>query len=88
MHVRPIALFDTNMNKCSAAAEMGDCARAKWAEKWGLLFSFPVGGELGPHLTQCGLGEVYLHTKWHLEPSTVWPQYINVTERQERTMVR
>ena len=47
MHVRPIALFDTNMNKCSAAAEMGDCARAKWAEKWGLLFPFPVGGGAG-----------------------------------------
>jgi len=26
-------------------------------------------GELGPHLTQCGLGEAYLHTKWHLDAS-------------------
>jgi len=21
--------------------------------------------ELGPHLTQCGLAEAYLHAKWH-----------------------
>jgi len=26
-------------------------------------------GELGPHLTQCGLVEVYLHTKWHFDLS-------------------
>jgi len=28
-------------------------------------------GELGPHLTQCGLGgwaEAYLRNKWHLDP--------------------
>jgi len=44
-------------NKCSAAAKMGDHARANWAEKWGrgLLCPFPWG-ELGPHLTHCGLG--------------------------------
>jgi len=31
---------------------------------------FPFGG---PHLTQCGQGraaEAYLHTQWHLDPST------------------
>jgi len=28
------------------------------------------GGKLGPHLTQCGLGEAYLRTKWHLDPSS------------------
>ena len=28
------------------------------------------GGERGPHLTQCRLGEVYLRTKWHLYPSS------------------
>jgi len=27
------------------------------------------GGELGPHLTQCGLGEADLRTKWQLDPS-------------------
>jgi len=26
--------------------------------------------ELGPHLTQCGLGRVYLRTKWHFDPSS------------------
>ena len=28
------------------------------------------GGDLGPHLTQCGLGRGYLRTKWHLDPSS------------------
>jgi len=28
--------------------------------------------------------EAYLHTKWHLNPSTVWPQDTNVTDRQKR----
>ena len=27
--------------------------------------------------------EAYLHSKWHLDPSTVWPQYTNVTDRQD-----
>ena len=37
-------------------------------------------GELGPHVTQCGLAraEAYLHTKWHLDPSsrlaTTWAE--------------
>ena len=26
-------------------------------------------GELGSHLTQCGLGRAYLRTKWHFDPS-------------------
>jgi len=32
--------------------------------------------------------EAYLHTKWHLDPSTVWPQYTNVTDRTDRTAQR
>jgi len=28
----------------------------------------PLGGELGPHLTQCGLGRVYLHAVFHFDP--------------------
>jgi len=69
---------------------------AKWAEKCGPLpCPFPWG-QLGPHLTQCGLSRglpflvnhehgalwllilgalekrllTYLHTKWHLDPSS------------------
>jgi len=39
-------------NKCSAAVEMGDHARAKWAEKWGgAAVPRSVGGA-GSHLTQ------------------------------------
>jgi len=37
-------------------------------QKFGALLPF-WGGERGPHLTQGRLGcEVYLHTKWHLDP--------------------
>ena len=33
----------TNIDKSSAVAEMGDRARAKWVEKWGVLILFPWG---------------------------------------------
>ena len=43
-------------SKSAAVAEMGDRARAKRAEKWGGA-AVPLSvGQLGPHLTQCGLG--------------------------------
>jgi len=42
-------------NKSSAAAEMDDRVRAKWAEKCGAAVPLS-GGELGSHLTQCRLG--------------------------------
>ena len=32
--------------------------------------AMPISGELGPRLTQCGLGKVYFCTKWHLDPSS------------------
>ena len=49
----PGAPFAAIIYKSSAVAEMGDRARAKWAEKWRreLLCPFPWG-ELGHHLTQ------------------------------------
>jgi len=40
-----------------------------WAENWGLHPLFG-DGKLGPHLTQSRLAEAYLHTKWHLNPSS------------------
>ena len=45
---------------------MGDRARAKWA-KMGAAVPLSVG-EVGPHLTQCRLGEAYLRTRWHPNP--------------------
>jgi len=30
----------------------------------------PFLGELGPHVTRCGLAEAYLRTRWHLDPSS------------------
>ena len=59
--------------KCSAVAEMGDRARAKWAEKWRGTVAVPLfGGQLwslsntmptGPRTT------FVVCTKWHLDPS-------------------
>jgi len=45
--------------KSSAVAEMGERARARWADKWGgAVVPLSVGArKLGPHLTQCGLGQ-------------------------------
>jgi len=31
---------------------------------------FPFFGWVGPHLTHSRLGRGYLHTKWHLSPSS------------------
>jgi len=28
--------------------------------------------------------EAYMHAKFHLDPSNLWPQYTNVAERQDR----
>jgi len=54
----------TLVNKSSAVAEMGDrLAQWGWAEKGGVLYHFPWW-DLGPHLTQCGLG-------WGLPPHQV-----------------
>ena len=44
------------INKSSAVAEMGDrLATTDMGRKEGAPVPLP-GGELGPHLTQCGLG--------------------------------
>ena len=48
---------DFKQNKCSAVAEMGDrLATIDIGQKLGELCPFGGGGELGPHLTQCGQG--------------------------------
>ena len=52
------------LNKSSAVAAMGDRATKK-----GLLCASFAEGELGPRLTQCGLGRgLPPYTKWHLDP--------------------
>jgi len=50
-----------------AVAEMGDRARAKWAEKWGLLCPFSCGSWV-PIEHNAAWAEAYLRTKWHLDP--------------------
>ena len=42
------------------------------------------GGELGPHVTQCGLVEAYLHAKFHLDPSNRLAT-VHQRHRQDRT---
>ena len=51
-----------------------------WGENWGLCPSW--GGEVGPHLTQCGLPPCQVSPGWIHQ--TVWPQCTNVTDRQNR----
>jgi len=48
--------------------------------KVGAAVPLSMKEKLGPHLTQCGLAEAYLCTKWYLDPSSIlattdiWPQ--------------
>jgi len=69
---RPL-LKKCKWNKSSAVADMGDrLATSDMGRKVGGGCCAPFGvEELGPHLTQCGLGraETYLHTKWCPDPS-------------------
>ena len=53
-------------NKCSAVAEMGD--RLATLDMVRKLGAYAPLGELGPNVTQCGLGRAYICTKWHLAP--------------------
>jgi len=54
--------------KSSAVAEMGDrLATVAMGRKFR---GMSLLGEAGPHLTQSRLAEAYLHTKWHLHPSS------------------
>jgi len=74
------------INKSSAVAEMGDrLTTIDMAKKWESAVR-----ELGPHLTQCGLGQGVppsLPSGILIYP-TVWPQYTNIAERQNRQTVR
>jgi len=57
---------------------------AIWAENWLCPFWGIYGGELSPHLTQCGLGRG--DDKFRLDPSnpTVLPQYTKIADIQDR----
>jgi len=49
---------------------MGDhLATVDMGRKVGAAVPVLGGGELGPHLTQCGQADAYIHTKWHHNPS-------------------
>jgi len=51
-----------------------------WAENW---WAVPFwGGELGPHLIQCGRVEAYFHAKFHLDPSN---RFVTIHQRYRHT---
>jgi len=72
------------MYKTSAVAEMGDrSATIDVGRRVGAVV--PPGGELGPHLTQCmppGPRPTSVPSGMFIHP-TIWPQYTNVTDRQD-----
>jgi len=55
----PTILYHELCNKCSAVAEMNDrLATTDMVRKFGKgAGAVPLTGDLGPHLTQCGLGQ-------------------------------
>jgi len=61
------ALSAANKYKSSAVGEMSD--RLATTDMGRKLLAVPLLGELGPHLTQRGLVDAYLHTKRHPNPS-------------------
>jgi len=51
-----------------------------WAENWGCV---PLGeGQLGPHLTQYGQAEAYMHAKFYLDPSN---RLVTIHQRYRQT---
>jgi len=74
------------VNKSSAVAEMGDrLATVDMGRKvgGGILCPFPLGGAGSPS-NSVAWAEAYLHTKWHLDPSSRLATIHNVTDRQDR----
>ena len=60
-----------------------------WDDNWRLC-PFGAGGSWAPRQHNVAWDEAYLHSKWLPKPSsfilmhlTVWPQYINVTDKTE-----
>ena len=69
-------------NKSSAVAEMGNhLATIDMGQKWGGAdVALSVGGAVSP-FNSVAWAEAYLHP-------AVWPQYTNVTDRQDRQTVQ
>jgi len=86
-HCRLNFLLIRRSNKSSAVAEMGDRLAMTWAEKWELLCPF-LWGKLGFPSNNVAWAEAYLHTKWHLDLPTVWPQYTNVRQTDNGPIVQ
>jgi len=62
---------------------MGDRARAKWAEKWGLLCPFFEGG--GGIRSPCNTVLPWPRPTSVPSGILIHPQYTNVTDRQDKT---
>ena len=80
-----VGLLAALNNKSSALAEMGDRARAKWAEKLGGGCCAPFSGEGGAgspsNIMPLWTRPISVPSGILIHP-TVWPQYTNVTDRQ------
>ena len=79
----------TNLNRSSAVAEMSDrSATIYMAEKWGLwcphIFVWGRGAGSTSNTMWPGLRLTSIPSGILIHP-TVWPQYTNVTDRQDRT---
>jgi len=71
--------------KSSAVAEMGDRARAKWAEKWDGVCCAHFRRKAGPASNTMSPAPTYTSIRSDiLIHPTVWPQYANVTRQTDR----
>ena len=71
-------------NKGSVVAEMGNhlaTINIGRREEAAMPLS---GGEMGPIKNNVAWAEAYLHLSLSLSHRIVWPQYTNVTDRQDR----
>jgi len=54
----------------------------RWSKSGGGLLCRLRWGKLRPHVTQCVLAEVYLRTKWHVDPSK---RFATIHQRYRQT---
>ena len=81
-----------NCNKSSAVAEMGDRLKLATIDEgrkvWGCCIPFPWGGAGSPS-NSVACAEAYLHSKWHLDPSsylaTIHQRYRQTAQTGQRS---
>jgi len=86
---QPRRQMPATFNKSSAVAEISDrLAAQSWPEKWGgCCAPFPGGAGFPPNTMSHGPRPTSVPSGILIYP-TVWPQYINVTDKTDKRMVR